>query len=84
MKQLTVGDILNVVKQLKDSGMKQSEIKKLPVYLGDDDELNGIHCGWYAQMIDSNSELEDDQLFVEMINENRTNIKLNGKAILLS
>ena len=86
MEQLTLGDILRFVKQLKDEGMSLSEIYKLPIYLGDDDELNGIHCGWYTNLVDAdNTEDEDNVYTVDLINENRCNIKLEkGKAVLIS
>lgn len=84
MKQLRVGDILKCVKELQDKGMTIGEVAALPVYIGDDDELNGIHCAWYTQMIDSNNQEGDDQEFAVIINENRNNIKLDGRAILIS
>ena len=86
MKQLTVGNILAFVKQLKDDGMSASEIRDLPVYIGDDDELNGIHCAWYTNIVDADNDEDEDNVYtVEMINENRCNIKLEkGKAILIS
>ena len=86
MKQLTFGDILNFAAALKADGMTMAEIKALPIYLGDDDELNGIHCGWYTNLVDAdNTEDEDNVYTVDLINENRCNIKLEkGKAILIS
>ena len=82
MHQLTLGDIMEFTKELRDEGMTIEEIQELPVYLGDDDELNGIHCAWYTNFVDSNNSEDED--FVEMINEDRCNIKLDGKAILIS
>lgn len=85
MGQLTMGNILAFVKELKDGGMSLKEIHELPIYIGDDDELNGIHCGWYTNLVDSNDTEDEDNVYtVEMINENHCNIKLNGKAILIS
>ena len=86
MEQLTLGHILNFVKELKREGMTDREIKALPIYLGDDDELNGIHCGWYTNLVDADdTEDEGNVGFVELINENRCNYKLEkGKAILIS
>jgi hypothetical protein len=85
MGQLKLGDILNFVKALKAEGMTTKEINNLPIYLGDDDELNGIHCGWYTNLVDSNDTEDEDNVYtVEMINERRGNIKLDGKAILIS
>ena len=82
MKQLKLGDILKLVAQLRDSGMSAKTISALPIYLGQDDELNGIHTGWYINLIDSDEERDAD--FIELINEDRCNIKLDGKAILIS
>ena len=85
MGQLTMGNILALVKELKDNGMSLKEIYDLPIYLGDDDELNGIHCGWYTNLVDSNNTEDGDNVYtVEMINERRGNNQLNGKAILIS
>ena len=85
MDQLTMGNILAFCAELKAKGMTMEEIKTLPVYLGDDDELNGIHCGWYINLVDANdTEDEDNAYTVDLINENRCNIKLNGKAVLIS
>ena len=82
MKQLTVGDILRFVSELQKAGMGTKAIAELPVYLGRDDELNGIHTGWYVNLVDSDE--EEDADYVELINEDRCNIKLDGKAILIS
>ena len=86
MEQLKLGDILNFVKELKANGMKDKEIKALPIYLGDDDELNGIHCGWYTNLVDADDTEDEDNVYtVDLINERRGNIKLEkGKAILIS
>lgn len=86
MKQLTLGDILRFVKELKDGGMSAKELQSLPIYLGDDDELNGIHCGWYTNLVDADDKEDADNVYtVELINENHCNIKLEtGKAILIS
>ena len=85
MSQLTMGNILAFVRELKDEGMSLREIGELPVYIGDDDELNGIHCAWYTNLVDSNNTEDVDNMYtVEMINERRCNIKLDGKAILIS
>lgn len=86
MEQLKLGDILNFAKELKANGMTDKEIKSLPIYLGDDDELNGVHCGWYTDLVDTdNTEDMNNIGLIDLINENRCNIKLEtGKAILIS
>lgn len=84
MKQLTLGDILRYANSLQKEGMTLKEIGELPIYIGDDDELNGIHCGWYVEVIDANDDNEDMEYLVEMINEDRGNYEITGKAILIS
>ena len=82
MEQLTMNHILAFCAELRKQGMTMEEIKELPIYLGNDDELNGIHCGWYTNLVDINN--EEDANLVELINEDRCNIELKGKAILIS
>lgn len=82
MNQLTIGTVLAVIKELKESGMSTKEISALPIYIGRDDELNGIHTAWYGQVISSDN--ADDEYFIEMINEDHCNIKFNKKAFLIS
>lgn len=83
MVQLTLGDIFRFANELKKDGMTNTEIYDLPIYLGDDDELNGIHCGWYTNLVDADD--EEDKELIELINDNWGNHKLEkGKAILIS
>lgn len=82
MDQLKLGTILILASELQKKGMTTEEIMNMPVYIGRDDELNGIHTGWYAQVIDPNN--EDDADFIELINEDRCNIEIKGKSILIS
>lgn len=82
MKQLTLKAVMEVISELKAAGYNAKEIASMPIYIGDDDELNGIHTAWYAQVIDK--ENENDADFVALINEDRGNIKIIGKAILIS
>ena len=84
MDQLTIRDILVLCAHLKSTGMTMEEIKDLPIYLGNDDELNGIHTGWALDFVDSNNTTDDDEWMIEMINEDRFNVKLNGKAVVIS
>ena len=83
--QLTMNHILAFCAELRKQGMTMEEIKALPIYIGDDDELNGIHCGWYTNLVDANDTEDEDNVYtVELINERRGNIELKGKAILIS
>ena len=85
MKQLTLGDILEFAEMLKkETFLTEEDIKALPVYIGDDDELNGIHCGWNCSIVDADDKYDAD--LVEMINERCGNYRLEGgdSAILIS
>ena len=85
MEQLTFGEILEFAEILKkERGLTEEELKALPVYIGDDDELNGIHCCWNCSIVDADDAY--DSYVVEMINERRGNYKLEGRdsAILIS
>ena len=86
MKQLTMGDLMDFAAQVRKEGMPLREFRAMPIYLGDDDELNGIHCAWYTNLVDAdNTEDEDNVYTVELINERCGNIELKtGKAILIS
>ena len=86
MKQLTLENIFAFVKELQEQGMTMAEIRKLPIYIGDDDELNGVHCAWYTNLVDADDTEDEDNVYtVEMINERGGNYKLDkGKAILIS
>ena len=85
MKQLTLGDILEFAEMLKkETFLTEEDIKALPVYIGDDDELNGIHLAWNCTIVDADDEYDAD--LVEMINENYGTRKFTGNdsAILIS
>lgn len=84
MEQLTIKDILALCGRLRAKGMTMDEIQALPIYLGNDDELNGIHTGWAIDFVDSNNTTDEDEFLVDMINEDRCNIKLDGKAVVIS
>ena len=82
MDQLKLGTILVLATELQKKGMTTEEIMNMPIYIGDDDELNGIHCAWYAETIEPNDENSAD--LVEMINETSGNYEVKGKSILIS
>ena len=85
MDQLTMSNILAFCAQLRQEGMTMEEIKALPIYIGDDEELNGIHNAGYTNLVDTNDTEDEDNVYsVELINANSCNIKLNGKAVLIS
>lgn len=83
-RQLTVGDVVDMAKVLiNERGMTLADVRALPIYIGDDNELNGIHCAGECQIIDADD--KEDKCFVDMINEDLWNFKLTGtdSAILI-
>ena len=79
--QLTMEKILNVALAMKQKGIDLSKIK---VFLGNDDELNGVHNAWYCELIENNGE-EENNCIVDLINENiGNNVEENEKFILIS
>ena len=84
MTQLKVKDLTNLIIRLKNNGMTLNEINELPIYIGNDDELNGIHTAWFIEKIDKNTGDEDEQYLINMINEDSCNVELKGKGILIS
>ena len=81
MNQLKLRNIYELIVKLQQN-MTLNEILDLPIYLGDDDELNGIHNGWYVQVIES--KLEDDKDIVELINSNHGTTTLKDRGILIN
>ena len=80
-EQLTMEKNLNVALAMKQKGIDLSKIK---VFLGNDDELNGIHNAWYCELVENNGE-EEKNCIVELINENiGNNVEENEKFILIS
>lgn len=84
MKQLTMGQVLNFVIALEKAGIPTKEIANMPVYIGDDDELNGIHCAWDVSIIDADDRDADTEYILDMINDRSGNYPLEkGKAIFI-
>ena len=80
-EQLTMEKNLNVALAMKQKGIDLSKIK---VFLGNDDELNGIHNAWYCELVENNGE-EENNCIVDLINENiGNNVEENEKFILIS
>ena len=77
--QLTMKEIYEVAQELLKKG---EDLNKYPVYLGNDDELNGIHNGWYINILDKND--ADCEDFIELIEEDYCTTNLTNKGILIS
>lgn len=83
-QQLKVKEVLDAIDSLIRSGMSQEDVENVPIYLGDDDELNGIHCGWYASVLDVDDPSGDSNYEIELINSRLGNFPLDsGVAILI-
>ena len=79
--QLTMQSILEVALKLEEQGL---DLSKIRVFLGNDDELNGVHNAWYCELIENNGE-EENNCIVDLINENiGNNVEENEKFILIS
>lgn len=80
--QLTMQKILDVALKLQKQGV---DLSKMRVYLGNDDELNGIHNAWYCELVENNGK-EENSMIVDLINEDfgNTNVKENENFILIS
>lgn len=83
MDNLTVGTILKRIKELKkEKGLTDKQISEIPVFIGDDDELNGIHTAWYAQGIEKSN--PDDSEFFSMIGDRSGNVEPAKLSFLIS
>ena len=79
--QLTMQSILEVALKLEEQGL---DLSKIRVFLGNDDELKGVHNAWFCELVENDGE-EENNFIVDLINENiGNNIKKNEKFILIS
>ena len=79
--QLTMQSILEVALKLEEQGL---DLSKIRVFLGNDDELNGVHNAWYCELVENDGE-EENAMIVDLINENiGGSVKENEKFILIS
>lgn len=79
--QLTMQSILEVALKLEKQGL---DLSKIRVFLGNDDELNGVHNAWFCELVENDGE-EENNYIVDLINENiGNNVEENEKFILIS
>lgn len=79
--QLTMQSILEVALKLEEQGL---DLSKIRVFLGNDDELNGIHNAWFCELVENDGE-EENNCIIDLINENiGNNVEENEKFILIS
>ena len=84
MKQLKIGHILFHIQEMKKTGMTDEEICNTPIYLGDDDEINGIHTAFDVITLDTNDTYLTVRECIDLLNDSLHNKPLtHGKAILI-
>lgn len=82
MDQLKFKDLVQLFEELKKRHSVE-EILEMAIYIGDDDELNGIHCAWFCEELNNKDEDEDSEYLIKKINSRAGNNKLKDKAILI-
>ncbi len=87
MQQLTMQDLKELIQDLEKMNI---DLSKMQVYLGNDEELNGVHNAWNITLLDKNYKgndkdiKEDMDYIIDMINQDYSNIELKDKGILIS
>lgn len=81
MPQITVRGILDVLRQLKAN--HPENWLDTPIYIGDDEELNGVHDAYYCQVLENS---KDDLAIKDLIEDcpGATGIQEDQIAILIS
>ena len=80
--QLTVGDVERMINAFKAA--YGADAKNIPVYLGDDEELNGVHEAYCIDDIPEYKDCKDNEVyFRELIEENGSNRKLLSDEVAL-
>lgn len=77
---LKVKELRRLLKQIDQLPISKKERDELQIYIGDDDELNGIHTAWYAEIVDH----QKDPSFTELIKERSGNVEPKEIYILIS
>lgn len=77
MEQLKFKEIINTYKELVTKYGEEA-VNEMVIYIGNDDELNGVHRAWYCEM-DNRENPEDADLFTTDGFE-----EAKGKIILIS
>jgi hypothetical protein len=72
-------DVYKLCEKLKANGHNLKDIK---VYLGNDDELNGIHAAWCIDTLSPNC--LGHKYMIDLINEDSNNPKVTDLSVLLS
>ena len=82
MKQLKIKNLKHFIREIESCGVPISETDEMPIYLGNDEELNDIHTCYFIEAIDPDDPENED--IKEMINSDFANAKITGMSILIS
>ena len=74
--QLTAGQLAKLLQALK---AEYANWEYIPIYLGDDDEINGVHCCWNSVIVPESH--EDKEYWRGLINENYGNNELGADEV---
>lgn len=72
MQELTIGVLKAILNKYPDS---------LPVIIGDDEELNGVHLAFYCEAYDFKQPITDEE--TEYIHKSLNMDKYNNQKVLL-
>ena len=76
--QLTLGKLANFIETISK---QHKNWRDIPIYLGDDDELNGVHCAWYTNYIPTADIDMENNRWRDIIFENCSNIQLDDDEV---
>lgn len=85
-KMLTIGDLKKHFNHIKKTrGLTDKEFANIPIYIGDDDELNGIHSAFFVNTVDpDNNTDEDNEYYLSLIEERIGSVPIEGLSLLIS
>lgn len=98
MSRLTFRDLISCITQIqKENNLTNLELADLPIIIGDDEELNGVHEAYFMQLVDTTkskgyrwTDVEEKKITFEEYTQQslETDVKeqtrINGKCILIS
>ena len=79
--QLKLKHLKHFIREIESCGVPKSETDEMPIYLGNDDELDGIHTCYFIEVIDPDD--PENEEYKDMINH-YPNVKITGMSILIS
>lgn len=81
MKQLTMQDLKVFIEELESNNY---DLSTIPLYLSNDDELNGVHNAFDFYLLDKVDLCEDTQYLIELINQDYATTDFKDIGVLIS